>query len=194
MSKQAFDFLPLFLGESISAYISFLVSSFSNVTKLFGGADNIFTRIWHFLSGGSFIAYLVGYIRIDCINQFKNGPKVPISICPFLSNQYTCKLMFSDQIEGSKIYDYGELFIWDDEDLTFDQIFSQKRSKKSENDKEKSIQYFIKSSNGWILEAISHYSKILDEEEQNYKYEEEKQKKTKSQLYFQREIIIFYET
>lgn len=123
------------------------ISSFSNVTKLFGGADNIFTRIWHFLSGGSFIAYLVGYIRIDCINQFKNGPKVPISISPFLSNQYTCKLMFSDQIEGSKIYDYGELFIWDDEDLTFDQIFSQKRSKKSENDKEKSNEKTDESEN-----------------------------------------------
>lgn len=39
-------------------------------------------------------------------------------------------------------------------------------------DKEESIQYFIKSANEGNIEAIRHYNKILDEE-QNYKYEED---------------------
>ncbi|KAK8838804.1 hypothetical protein M9Y10_032843 [Tritrichomonas musculus] len=109
-------------------------SSFNNVTKLFGGIDNTFTRMWSFISGGSFIAYLIGYIRIDCIDQFKNGPNVPISISPFLSNQYTCKVIFSDQIDGSKIYGCGKQYIWEEKSVTFKQIFSNIRSKNNEND------------------------------------------------------------
>ncbi|KAK8840228.1 hypothetical protein M9Y10_031173 [Tritrichomonas musculus] len=40
-------------------------------------------------------------------------------------------------------------------------------------DKEKSIQYFIKSLNVGNSEAIRHYNKISDEDEKNYKYEED---------------------
>ena len=111
-------------------------SSFSDVSKIFGGTDNSITRIWSFLSGGSFIAYLVGYIRIDSINQFKKEPSIPISINTFLSNQYTCKVILSDQIEGSKIYDYGELYIWDDENTTFNQIFEHIQSNQRKDDKD----------------------------------------------------------
>ncbi|KAK8897592.1 hypothetical protein M9Y10_015551 [Tritrichomonas musculus] len=42
-----------------------------------------------------------------------------------------------------------------------------------DHDKEKSIKYFILSSNEGNVEAIRHYNKILDEEEKNNKYEED---------------------
>lgn len=109
-------------------------SSLSNVQDVFGGADNTFTKAWSFISGGNFLAYVVGYVRKDCIDQFKNSPDIPISISQSLSNYYQCRIIYDDQIEGAKIYGFGISYNWRDQKMTFNEIFKLNRN--DENGKE----------------------------------------------------------
>ncbi|OHT16429.1 hypothetical protein TRFO_02685 [Tritrichomonas foetus] len=101
------------------------LSSFNEVKDTFGGRDNTFMRLWSYIVG-NFIAYIVGYVRIDCIESFKQSPRVPLSIAPHLSTSYMCKLIYSDEIESSQIYGSGKSLVWEEDDKTFDELFERK--------------------------------------------------------------------
>jgi ubiquitin C-terminal hydrolase len=46
-------------------------ATFTQIRDTFGGKSNIVSHVLSYFARGSFVAYLVGYIRVDCIEEFR---------------------------------------------------------------------------------------------------------------------------
>jgi ubiquitin C-terminal hydrolase len=97
-------------------------SSFSEVHATFGFKETLFTKLIGLITSGRFVAYLVGYIREDCIESFRYID-VPFAISPHGSTQYCARLIHYRQIVGPRVYGYGKEIDWDDKEKTVSQLF-----------------------------------------------------------------------
>ena len=102
------------------------ISSLNEVHRTYGKMENVFSKAIRFITGGRFLAYIVGYVRRDSINIFQAAPKVPVRISRFLSTVFTAKRICHNEIEGSNIYGFGKDLEWDNPDTTLGELFSDR--------------------------------------------------------------------
>jgi ubiquitin C-terminal hydrolase len=100
-------------------------SSFAEIRGTFGFRDNIVAQLWGWLVSGRFVAYLLGYVREDCLDLFATAPYVPYAISPHGTTQYYASLVHHREIGGSKIYGYGRNIEWDDPARTVSELFDE---------------------------------------------------------------------
>jgi hypothetical protein len=97
--------------------------TFAQVRETFGFRENVLTKVLGFVTGGRFVAYLVGYAREDAIDSFTATPHVPFSICPHLSQSFAARINHSKDIKFAKVYGYGTEVEWDEPNRTIAELF-----------------------------------------------------------------------
>ena len=101
-------------------------SSLNGVRGTFGKSEGTIGKALRLITGGNFLAYLLGYARKDYLEVFKAGPKVPVRISPSLASSFTAKRICHDEIEGAKIYGYGKDIEWDNPETTLRELFEDR--------------------------------------------------------------------
>ena len=86
---------------------------------------------FHFTSylswGDRFLAYVVGYIRKDCIAEQVKPLEAPPSIAPSLSSFLCARFTFPEDLHEDKVYGLGKRIDWDMDGMTIEDLARAER-------------------------------------------------------------------
>lgn len=100
-------------------------ASIKDVRSTFHNHCSVIKRMLSVVTGGHFLAYVVGYARVDMIEQFRKVPFIPASIAPHLSTAFIARVVDTESINDKDIYSTAVSIDWIEEEKTVSDIVSK---------------------------------------------------------------------